>query len=143
MKSILKKLASVADSLDEEGFEHLANKVDKIFIRLAQPITVQNIKDDLSQIFQQNLVINTSNRNTLEGLIPVYSINVPDKGLLFEATIESDTQELAWTMRINKEKAPPIDFINKVTDVFKKRKIDYAVDYKEPEPEFSGNGKAI
>lgn len=143
MRSVLKKLASVADSLDKEGFEHLADQVDKIFVKLAQPIAVQNVKEDLSQIFQLNLVIGTSNRATLDGLVPVYSIDVPDKGLSFEAMIEQDTQQLAWTIRIDKEKAPPIAFINKVTDVFKKRSIDYAVDYKEPTSEFSGNGKVV
>ena len=139
---MLKKLASVAGSLDEKGFEHLANQVDTVLVRLAQPIIVQNIKDDLSQVFQQNLVINTSNRGTLNGLVPVYNIDIPNKGLSFEAVIESDTQQLAWTVRIDKEQAPPIAFLNKVTDVFKKRNMDYKVDYKEPaELDLSGNGK--
>ena len=137
---MLKKLASVADSLDKKGFEHLADKVDLVFTRLAQPITVQNIKDDLSQIFRQNLVIGMENRNTLDGLVPVFSIKVPDNGLSFEAALEPRTQQLSWIMRIDKEKSPTMEIINKAAEILRNYNIDYDIRYKEPGPESEYSG---
>lgn len=139
MKDILKKLASVSDFLDEKGFEHLADKVDKVFVKLAQPIVVQNIKDELSQVFKQNLVIETSNRPTATGLVPIYSVNVLDNGMLFEAAFDPITERSTWTIRIDKEQAPPVTLINKAVEIFKRRNIDYGVEYKEPDLEYGNN----